>query len=463
MDFPAQAASHRVVTTGMARILCALLAACSWAGPVHAGGPAPEPAPLDLRGGTDLGRVDGGQLAGFSPDGRVLAVTFRGTFESVGPIRLWDLRSGKELPPVAVGWKRLETVRFSPDSRLVAAHDKKEGMGVWDAVTGKQVMAFRPRTIYENYVRFWFSPDSKALIYEHYGEKFPDDQTFNVRDIGAARDRATFTGEPWMMVVAADGQIGTGTTAPTHDKRDRVLVWAWKGKTPPVLLKEYRVRVDHLAFSPDLGSFATADGAEVRVLDMASGRERVAFTDRNPETHIQEVKFSPAGRLLIVNSGGGTQLDWKTRSTAWDISGGRARTVGEFVTEPAVSADGKFLAGTYSESDVQLVEAASGRSVGRLTQKGDVTASHFGTYNNMKVFPTVAFSPDGRLAVVRGLYAGDVVSSLARVYRLDPLKQLGVLESYSQAELAPDGRSMVAMTSGGRLRLWRIRPAKDGN
>jgi WD40 repeat protein len=458
VSYPAHAASRRLVFTIAPQILGLLVLASSSPGKVLAGGPAPEAAPLDLQGGTDLGRVEEGEMQGFSPDGRILAVTTRGTFQSVGPVRLWDLRSRKELAPVAVGWKKLEKIRFSPNSVLIAAHDKKEGMGVWDALTGKQVMAFRPKTIFENYVSFWFSPDSKALIYEHYGEKFPDDNTLNVRDIGAARDRASFTGQPYMLGLSANGRIATGTTARTHDKRDRVLLWAWDEEKPPTLLKDFRVRVDQVAFSPDLASFATVDGADVRIVDMASGRERMAFADRNEVTHIQSVEFSSDGKLLIVNSGGGSQLDCKTRSTAWDISGRRARRVGEFASKPAVSPDeGLFLAGARTESDVALVETATGRSAGRLTRNGDLTASRFGTFNNMKIFPKVAFSPDGRLAVVFGL-CDDNRTSIVRVHQINPLRELGMLESYWNVMFAPDGRSMVAATAEGLLRLWTIRP-----
>lgn len=458
MRYPVLAPPRVAARSFAVRILGAVVIACLCSGPLPADGPAVKPAPLDLRAGVEIGRAKDGRLAGFSPDGRTLAVTTEGTFESVGPIRLWDLRSGDELAAVGKDWKHILLVRFSPDGTRIGAYDKTEGIGVWEVRTGKRVMAFRPPTFYGNCVRFWFSPDSTAVVYEHYGEKFPDDQTFNVRDIGADRDRASFTGEPWMMGLSADGKIATGTTAPDHRKRDRVLLWEWAGGKPPALRTEHRVRVDHVAFSPDLASFATVDGAAVRVQDMATGRERVAFTDADPGTHIQGVEFGPDGKVLILNGGGGTQLSWKTRSAVWDVSGGRARKVGEFAAEPAVSADGKWLIGAYDETDVRLVEVATGRAAGRLSQKGDVTASHFGTYNNHKVFPTARLSPDGRLAVVLGLHPGGRVSPAARAYRLDPLQEIGVLESCWRAEFAPDGRSLVSMNSDGRLRLWRIPP-----
>jgi len=459
--FPAHIPSRRLVIAAAAQFLCTLAMFHAWIGQAIAGGPASKPAPIDLRRAIELGRVEDGQIKGFSPDGRIVAVAARGKFVSVGPVRLWDLRSGKELTSVAVDWNRLDHVCFSPDSKLIGVYDKKHGIGVWDAMTSKQVMAFRPHTVYDNYVGFWFSPDSKALIYEHYGEKFPDDKTLNVRNLGAVQDRASFTGERYLMQFGPDGKFATFTTAVTRDKRDRVLVWEWKGEKSPVLVKDYRVLVDEVAVSSDLATFATAEGAEVRVMDLATGRERLNFTDESKETHIQAIKFSANGKLLIVNAGGGTKLSWKTRSTVWDISGRRVRRVSEFVEEPEVSGDGRYLAGAHSETDVSLVETATGKALGRLTQKGDVTSSHFGTYKNMKVYPRMELSPDGRLAVVLGLF-DESRRSFTRIHQLDPLKELGVLESCWQARFAPDGKSMVTMTGTGQVRLWKITPAEDG-
>src|SRR5205814_1309869 len=123
-------------------------------------------------------------------------------------------------------------------------------------------------------------PDSKSLIFEHYGKKFPNDCLLNIRDIGAAHDRGAFTGEPGRIVFSPDGtRIATGTTAPTHDKRNRAMLWAWAEGKAPVLLKDHEVGVDDLAFSQDLTCFATVtasktvpDTMDIAIVDMNTGR-----------------------------------------------------------------------------------------------------------------------------------------------------------------------------------------------
>lgn len=421
--------------------------------------------PVELEGPTDLGVLKNGSLVGFSPDGRTLATAGEDTWVHVGPIRLWNVRTGEERTPVAPGWKQLGTIRFSPDGRLLAAYDKQQGMGVWDARTGKLVGSFRPATRCENWVHFFFSPDSRALIYEHYGDRFPDDSRFNVRDIGADRDRASFTGEPWMIGFSPDGKrIATGTTAPTHDHRDRVLLYAWEAGRPVKLLKEYALKASQAAFAPDLGAYATTGAAEddpevteIRVVSMETGQERLRITYRDSETHIQKIAFGPGGRFLVASGGGGTQLTWKTRSTVWHITASKARELGTYPTDPVFSPDGRFLA-VREESRVSLQEIGTGNQVARLTHPDDVTSSFFGSYNNHRSYPSVTFSPDGRLLIVGDLHHRDGRRhGYARLFQVEPVRELAVLESCRQVMFSPDGRAFAVLTSTGELKVWQIR------
>ncbi len=419
--------------------------------------PTSKTVTLDLRNGIDLGRVEQGQLSGFSPDGRFLAVTTRGTFVSVGPIRLWDLHVSKELAPVAKDWKRLGSICFSPDGKLIAAHDKKEGIGVWDALTGKQIMGFHPPTIFGNWVSFWFSPDSGALIYEHYGKNFPNDQIFNVRNVGATRDRTSFIGEPYLMQFSDTNKFATCLTV--RGQRDRILLWEWKPDQPLNLLKDYRIAADHVAVSKELTEFVTANGDRVRVFQMADGQERMAFTDPDKVTHIQTIEYGADGKQLVVSSGGGSQLNWSTRSTVWNISGKRARQIGEFANEPATSIDGRWVAGARSETDVALLEAETGKTAGALTRKGDRSVTEFHRYNNMKIYPAVEFSANNRLAILRGLVSEDA-KPFVRIHQLDPLRELGVIESCWQAQFGPDGLSLIGIGADDKLLHWKIRPVE---
>jgi WD40 repeat protein len=65
----------------------------------------------------------------FSPDGTMLVTSGRQDFGGTeGPLRVWDVAGGQERFTVAANWKAIETVLFSPDSSLLAAHEQ-EGAG----------------------------------------------------------------------------------------------------------------------------------------------------------------------------------------------------------------------------------------------------------------------------------------------------------------------------------------------
>ena len=424
-----------------------------------------DASPLSLGARVHLGTVENGRLVDFSPDGSILAVAAEGTWTSVGPIRLWDVRSRRELTPVGDGWSHLETIRFSPDSTLVAAHDKRRGMGVWEARTAVQRDAFKPPTIYENAVSFWFSPDSKSLLFRHYGEKFPEESEFKIRDIGAGRDRASITAEPWRFVFSADGsRVAAGVTS-SRGQRGRVMLWSWAAGKEPSLIRDYPVSADHLALSRDLATYATANDSQptrsestIQIIDTDTGRPRLTFTHADEETHIQEISFSHAGNLLIANSGGGSQWAWTTRSTVWDITGPVARAIGSYPTEPAISPDGRLLA-VRDESSVKLVDAATGRERGHLTKAGDTVSWGYGSFPPHTSYPSVTFSPDGRVVVVWRLYenvVGRGLAGITRVWQVEPLRELRVLESCRDLRFSPDSRALVTLEADGSLNLLPI-------
>jgi WD40 repeat protein len=114
---------------------------------------------------------------------------------------------------------------------------------------------------------------------------------------------------------------------------------------------------------------------------------------------------------------------------------------------------------------VRLTEVATGRVRGDLTKAGDVTSSAYVTYNDHKVYPSVTFSPDGRVVVVDHLYGGfpREMRRIARVWQVEPLAELCTLDSCQELRFSPDGRNLVALTADGSVKLWPIRPEAGHN
>jgi WD40 repeat protein len=443
------------------------LALAQPAGQAEAADDGSEPAPF--KKGIDLATPKDCAILGFSPDGRILATALHGWGWTglEGPIRLWDVRTGKLQATVADGWKKIETVRFSPDSSLIAAHEESGELRVWEIRTGKSRGAFTPPTRFRNSVGFWFTPDSAAVIYQYRGEPLTD-SVYKVWDIGTGRELGSIDAVSWMFTFAPGGKrLATGIPADTPDRRNIIMLWTWDGgnKGLPTLVKKHAVGAGDVAFSPDLTAFATAayaaddDTAEVRIRDMETGRERASLTFVDKETRIQELLFSPDGGMLLASGGGGTQLAWTTRTTVWDITAKPPKQVGAFPTRPDFSPDGRLLA-VPTDERILLQDARTGRQIGGLARPGEVTPSLVG-YNNHKTYPDVRFAPDGRLLVVTGSYGEDRAGPLqqkARVWQVDPVRELCTLDEALEALFAPDGRTLLIRYTDGAVKLWEIPP-----
>ena len=141
--------------------------------------------------------------------------------------------------------------------------------------------AFKPPTIYSNWVGVDFSPDSKSLLFKHYGENFPDESLYKIRDIGATQDRMTIEAEPQFFAFSPDGShLVTGATCgPKH----RMMLWEWdKGK--PILLTTIEEEPWLLAFSPD-GSprdVGTTSGGQPPGDALGSGARKARPPSRSP-------------------------------------------------------------------------------------------------------------------------------------------------------------------------------------
>ena len=233
------------------------------------------------------------------------------------------------------------------------------------------------------------------------------------------------------------------------------MLWAWNDKQPMNLLKNYRTHADEIAFSRNLTAFAISNGARIKVMDMDTGHTRVSFTDQEKE-HILTPDFSRDGTFLILKAGGPTSV--------WDISTSRAKLIGSYPTQPIFSPNEQIFA-VRSESDVSLRDFATGKEIGCLTKADDATISRKDVAPPFHVFghempnpsnSTVEFSADSKLVCVSRLVRKEQIGSHARVYEVDPLKEIGVLESCRDVRFSPDGRNLIALTTEGQLKLWRI-------
>jgi Tol biopolymer transport system component len=102
--------------------------------------------------------------AAFSPDGKLLAVATRGRGELRQRICLWDVESGKELPPIEETQNEtpepVALLTFSPDGRALAAGGGGP-VQLWELATRREACRFPAQAA--GRISLAFSPDGRLL------------------------------------------------------------------------------------------------------------------------------------------------------------------------------------------------------------------------------------------------------------------------------------------------------------
>ena len=291
-------------------------------------------------------------------------------------------------------------VAFSPDGKLLATADSDGTVRLWNPATGQAISAalrVDPGSL--NGVNgVAFSPDGKLLA------TADSDGTVSLWNPA--------TGRPAASPLHADASGIGGVLGVAFSSNGTLL------------------------------ASADADGV-VRLWDPATGRPAGSITPANFDGGLEEVAFSPDGKLATADGDDTAQL--------WNATTGRP--IGTTLTTSnsgdtagvAFSPDGKLLASADTVGTVQLWNPAAGRRVGILPVglDGGVQA--------------VAFSPDGKL-----LASADT-SGMVQVWDLVTGRAVGVpfpadtgsQGGVNEVAFSPDGTLLASADNDGTVRLWR--------
>ena len=333
-----------------------------------------------------------------------------------GPLRLWDVATGKPKKTFALT-NNVHSVVFSPDGQILA-NAVGRSIYLWDTASAQlKYGIFRHSS-----ADVAFSPDGQTLASGGDRVILWDTVTRHQKQVlGAAGD----------VAFSPDGQI-----LATGDKAGPIYLWnpntgkLQKTLTLPIYTKSSRT--DNIVFSPD-GQTLASSGDRITLWNVDNG-SRKAW--RSSDTH--EITFSPDGQILATTSRDGPTRLWdaNTLQHKYDLDNA------DSVHSVAFSPDGKTIAGVRGW--LYLWDTKTGQ----VKNTSDDQVNAWG----------IVYSPDGRTIATRGEIFINLINLWdANTAQFKASNRISNSHPYGGTGIAfsPDGRT-IAVGDSYSIRLWKL-------
>jgi eukaryotic-like serine/threonine-protein kinase len=358
----------------------------------------------------------------FNPDGTRLASAGIDT-----RVRIWDLKTGKELHQIKVEGSTLNRVAFSPDGTRLAALAKSK-IRFFDADSGTELFMLSGHT-----------GDVRALAFSGDGRRLVSggtDRLVKLWDLATGKEvfsRRAHTGAISGIAFSPDqGRIiscGAGSGGTT---RGEIRLWNAADGTPArnTMTFPFEVGAATVTTNPGLIACAGGDGG-LHFLDPDTGGP--AFTLRGHGGAIHQLAVTPDGSRVVTGSADRTIRVWPVRTP-------------EFVEVPltqlahtalALSGDGTRIAW----SDYKQFAAQLGNGFGVRAVPVPPAAKGSLDVRPTKLIVALAFSPDNRHLACADQTGVDLIDlDNSRASRL--IAEFGIWD----LGISPDGQYLATAT-----------------
>ena len=356
------------------------------------------------------GHVDDVTAVVWSPDNSRIATG------SDNGVWVWDAVTGENV--LSLKHSRLiESVAWSPDGTRIATGSIFDGVRVWDAVTGKELLSLECGHGDKSVA---WSPDNSRIATGSTGDGVRVWDAVTGKELLSLERGHVFGSVVWSP---DNSRIATGSDNG---------VWVWDAVTGKELLSlECGDGVKSVVWSPDGSRIAAGFvGDGVRVWDAVTG-EGLFSLERS--RLVRSVVWSPDGSRIAAGSAGGVRF-WDAVTGEYLFSLEHSHWVRSVVWSP----DGSRIATGFVGDGVRVLDAVTGKELLSLECGRGVES--------------VAWSPDSS-RIATGSFGA------ARVWDAVTGKELLSLERGRGVESvawSPDGRHILTKTRRNEIRIWDV-------
>ena len=405
----------------------------------------------------------------FSPDG---LYALSGSLDH--SVKLWEIKSGREIRTFYGHENGVTSVCFSPDGRhaLSGSHDRT--MKLWDILTGQVIRTFKGHE--QAVMSVCFSPDSKSIL---SGSMDTTLRLWFPQESYAYRSLEGHTSMINSVSFSPDGRyILSGSEDNT------IKIWEHYPSNKTKTFYGHNSGVKSVCFSPDGRSFLSgSDDGTIKLWDISKG-----ISIRSFEGHFGRIKsvcFSPDGRNFLSSSESDQVKLWDNESgevimsffnstgtinslcfspdgfqalsgdrdktiKLWDIQKQRVirtfKSLANWVISVCISPDGQYALEGCFDTTIKLWDI----------QKGQLIRSFKGHTGYIE---TVKFSPDGRYALSG---SDDNTLKLWDIQKGQLIRSfLGHTECILSVSFSPDGQFLVSGSADNTLKLWNTKTGHE--
>ncbi|MCA2509307.1 MULTISPECIES: hypothetical protein [unclassified Microcystis] len=363
----------------------------------------------------------------FSRDGRTLASGSRDN-----TIKLWNIRTGKEIRTLQGHNSRVSSVSFSRDGKTLASGSDDKTIKLWNVETGQEIRTFKGHNSIVYSVSF--SRDGKTLA------SGSDDKTIKLWNVETGQEIRTFKGHNGSVFSVSFSP--DGKTLATSSGDNTIKLWNVETGQEIRTLSGHNSFVYSVNFSSDGKTLVTGSGDNtIKLWNVETGQEIRTLSGHN--SFVRSVSFSSDGKTLATGSGDKTIKLWNIE-TGQEIRTFKGHN--KPISSVSFSSNGKTLATGSDDKTIKLWNGSTGQAI--RTLKG----------HNGSVF-SVNFSSDGKT-----LATGSDDKTI-KLWNVETGQEIRTLQGHNKpvtsVSFSRDGRTLASGSWDNTIKLWDIETGQE--